>query len=176
MQRQQGFRGGIQQGTQATDSWARQLDHDLKTLQKELAQELAAQGFECRKKLSKTLLMEQGVLVGCEPDGGLWFHNGVLVAAFEGKKQGKGGNAIERWEKNYGICRSINPQVRYVTFGAREGFEPDGYPYKYAVTMLNREGKELNRLYDQGQSWFVNPQGFSRQDIITIMRKALTGK
>lgn len=176
MQRQDGFNGGIQSGTVATDSHAKQLDDDLKSIQNELAVELKEQGFTCRKKLEKDFLIEQGVLVGCEPDGGLWFKDGTLIAAFEGKKQGKGGNAIERWEKNYNICKSLNPNIKYITFGAREGFESDGYPYKYAKTMLNRENKELNTLYEQGQSWFVNPEGFAKEEIKSIMKQALIGK
>lgn len=175
MQRQDGFKGGIQSGTVATDSHAKFLDSAMKEVQKELAEELKDQGFICKKKLKKDFLIEQGVLVGCEPDGGIWFQNDKLVAAFEGKKQGKGGNAIERWEKNYNICKSLNPNVKYITFGAREGFEEDGYPYKYAKTMLNREKKNLNTLYDEGQSWFVNPQGFTKEEIKSIMKQALTG-
>jgi hypothetical protein len=175
MQRQHGFNGGIQNGMVATDAFAKRLDHDLKTLKDELEVELKDQGFVCRKKLDKNFLLEHGVFVGCEPDGGLWFKDGKLVAAFEGKKQGKGGNAIERWEKNYGICKDLNPNIKYVTFGAREGFETDGYPYRYAKTMLNRENKELNTLYEQGQSWFVSPIGFAREEIKSIMKQALTG-
>ncbi|MFZ9145443.1 MAG: hypothetical protein ACO209_09515 [Aquirufa sp.] len=176
MQRQDGFRGGIQSGTVATDSFAKYLDQTMKSVQGELAEELKSQGYTCQKKFKKDFLIERGVLVGCEPDGGIWFKDGKVVAAFEGKKQGKGGNAIERWEKNYNICKTLNPDIVYVTFGAREGFEPDGYPYKYAKTMLNRESKELNTLYENGQSWFVNPNGFTREEIKEIMKQALIGK
>lgn len=175
MQRQDGFNGGIKNGTVATDEYAKFLDAAMKEVQGELAQELKNAGIECKKKLDKGFLVEQGILVGCEPDGGLWFKDGKLIAAFEGKKQGKGGNAIERWEKNYNLCKSINEDVKYVTFGVREGFEEDGYPYKYAKTMLNREKKDLNTLYDAGQSWFVNPKGYTKAEIKSIMKQALTG-
>lgn len=175
MQRQTDFKGGIQSGTVATDSYARYLDSSMKEVQTELARELSTQGFSCKKKFEKNFLLENKIYVGCEPDGGIWFKDGKLVAVFEGKKQGKGGNAIERWEKNYGICKQFNADVKYVTFGVREGFEQDGYPFKYAKTMLSRENKEANVLYDQGQSWFINPKGFTKDEIKSVMRQTLTG-
>ena len=38
-----------------------------------------------QKKLSLRLI--PGDKGACEPDGGAWFYNGVLIAVFEGKKQ-----------------------------------------------------------------------------------------
>ncbi|MCZ2406155.1 MAG: hypothetical protein LC097_05405 [Burkholderiales bacterium] len=38
---------------------------------------------------------------GSSPDGMVFFHRKVPIAVFEAKKQGEGGNAIERWYKNY---------------------------------------------------------------------------
>lgn len=178
MQRQDGFRGGIQSGTVAMDSLAKQLDQNLKTLQPELAEELKPRGITCRKKLDKKILKEKNISIGCQPDGGVWYKNGKLIAAFEGKKQGKCGNAIERWGKNYNICKFFNPNIIYVTFGVGEGSEPDGYLYKFAMTMLNIENienKELNTLYEQGQSWFVNPKGFTKEELKSIMKWALIG-
>lgn len=173
MQRQHGFNGGIQKGTSATDDHARFLDANMKSLQVEIEREISHLGFRCMQKLDDETCRQYGILVGCAPDGGLWFKDGKLIAAFEGKKQGTGGNAIERWEKNYNICKQINPNIKYVTFGSREGFTEKGYPYKYAKTMLNRENKDLNTLYESGQSWFVNPEGFDRQTIKDLMKKTL---
>lgn len=176
MQRQSDFKGGIQSGTVATDTHAKYLDTVLKETSRVLAEELKDQGYTYQKKFDKKFLIERGILIGCEPDGAIWYKDGVPVVAIEGKKQGKGGNAIERWNKNYNICRSINPNIRYITFGSREGFEPDGYPYKYAKTQLALEGKtEFNKLYPNGQSWFINPAGFSQAEVVDIMRKAITG-
>jgi hypothetical protein len=176
MQRQTEFKGGIQSGTVATDTHARYLDTALKEGAKLLAEELKSQGYTCETKFGKKFLVERGILIGCAPDGSIWYKNGIPIVAIEGKKQGKGGNAIERWNKNYNICRSINPDIRYITFGAREGFEPDGYPYKYAKTQLALEGKtEFNKLYPNGQSWFINPNGFTQDEAIDIMRQAILG-
>jgi hypothetical protein len=61
----------------------------------------------------------QGVL----PDGGVWTLNGEqtpLIAA-EAKKQGKQGNAIERWYKNWDVMRALGVKV-YVTFCVGDGF------------------------------------------------------
>ena len=52
---------------------------------------------------------------------GVWFYKGVLIAAFESKKQNDKGNAIERWFKNNFIVRAINPIATYVTFASGAG-------------------------------------------------------
>ena len=93
------FKGGIQNGTVATDARARKLDEQCKhqkedvfTVLKEIYPHLTLQ-----KKLSKDQI--PGLKGACEPDGGAWFYRGVLIAVFEGKKQQDRGNAIERWFK-----------------------------------------------------------------------------
>lgn len=171
-QRQTSFRGGIQTGTCATDIYATFLDKNLKSIRDELSDEL--RDWHCLKKIPRTDLSKMNIHIGFEPDGGVWFKNGKLEVVFEGKKQGKGGNAIERWQKNHWIATRINPNVKYITFGVREGFSKDAYPYRYAQTMLNHEGKDFNCLYKKGQSWFVNENGFSRDEIYNIMKQALT--
>jgi hypothetical protein len=62
-----------------------------------------------------------GGIGSCAPDGGVWFYKGVLIAAFESKKQNDKGNAIERWFKNNFIVRAINPIATYVTFASGAG-------------------------------------------------------
>lgn len=172
-QREYGFFAGIQTGTCATDAEARKLDKDLKSVRDELSLELAGTEWQCLKKMPRETLRQMNIHIGFEPDGGLWFKNGVLYAVFEGKKQGKGGNAIERWQKNYWIASKINPNVKYITFAAREGFSENCYPYRYALTMLESENKVFNTLYATGQSWFISPDGFDRKEIYDIMRKTL---
>lgn len=172
-QRENGFNGGIQNGFCATDKDAKNLDQCLKSIRDELLEELVSTGYQMSKKITRETLEQINVHIGFEPDGGLWFKNGVLHAAFEGKKQGKGGNAIERWQKNHWIATRINPNVKYVTFAIGEGFSESCYPYRYALTMLESENKVFNTLYPKSQSWFINPDGFDRKEIYDIMKKTL---
>lgn len=171
--------GGIQPGMVAMDDHARKLDTSLKNISRSLINEMKNLGYEYKSKLEQ----DSERLIGCEPDGGLWFKDGKLVAVFEAKKQGAAGNAIERWCKNLILCYALNPKVRYVTFGAREGFMEGNYCYNLGQTMMNMEkqlgfsdqNKKFNVLYSSGQSWFANVDSFEDEFIIDTMRKAITG-
>ena len=125
-QRDENFKGGIQRGTVATDTVAKKLDKQCKTLK----ESISIEGLTMQKKIYQDQI--PGGVGACEPDGGAWFKDGKLVAVFEGKKQGKKGNAIERWFKNNYICRKINPDVSYVTFCTGEG------AYRFWDKMLGR--------------------------------------
>jgi hypothetical protein len=170
---------GIQPGTTAFDKYSKDLDDLIKNTSKSLIDEMKDLGYTYKTKLKK----DNHLLIGCSPDGGLWYKDDILVCVFEAKKQGKAGNAIERWCKNMMICYSINPKIRYITFGSREGFEPGEYCYNFGQTMMNLEkslgftdlNKEYNTLYHSGQSWFYNVDCFSEKFIRDIMKKAITG-
>lgn len=172
-QRQDYFHGGIQKGSCATDIHAKTLDQNLKKIRNDLSSEMQPHGWTCLKKIPRENLKKFNIYIGFEPDGGLWYKNGILQAVFEGKKQGKYGNAIERWQKNHWIAKTLNPNVKYITFGVREGFSDNSYAYRYAKTMLNSEGKIFNTLYPSGQSWFVNVDGFSKNELYNLMKKSL---
>jgi hypothetical protein len=176
-QRENSFNGGIQAGTVATDRHAKHLDRGMKMIAEELAAELKEQGFTMCKRLNrKEALEEFGIEVGCEPDGGLWYKDGKLIAMFEGKKQGKGGNAIERWFKNNFLADVIDPDVKYVTLGSREGFAEGAYCYRIAKTVQNVKNRKINVLYDSGTSWMLNADGFTLDEIRAIMRETLVGE
>ncbi len=135
--------------------------------------------------MTKDMLTSINAKIACEPDVGLWFKNGKLTAVFEAKKQESGGNAIERWLKNFLLSSSLNKQVRYVTFGIREGFLEGGYCYNFACSMMSVERhimaptnnihKVVNKLYFEGQSWFPSPTGFDPAYIEQIMTNAILG-
>jgi len=175
-QRENSFKGGIQSGTVATDRHAEHLDRGMKQIAKELADELVDHGFTMRKKASREELAKFGIDVGFEPDGGLWYKDKKLVAVFEGKKQGKGGNAIERWFKNRWISTLISPDVKYVTLGSREGFAKGNYCYRIAESVQNENNRKLNVLYKSGTSWMLNEDGFTLEEIRDIMRNTLIGE
>ena len=160
------FKGGIQNGTVATDARARKLDEQCKHQKESVFAELKQKYPELT--LQKKLTKEQipGGVGACEPDGGAWFYNNVLIAVFEGKKQQDRGNAIERWFKNNYICRKINPDVSYVTFCTGEGAYDDGQIGK-ALSVAHLEGFDQYNAGDN--SAYLNTDCFTKQQINTIM-------
>lgn len=160
------FNGGIQNGTVATDARARKLDEQCKHQKEDVYAELNKIYPELilQKKLRKDQI--PGGKGACEPDGGAWFYNNVLIAVFEGKKQQDRGNAIERWFKNNYICRKINPDVSYVTFCTGEGAYDDGQIGK-ALSVAHLEG--FNQYNAGDNSAYLNTDCFTKQQINTIM-------
>lgn len=160
------FNGGIQNGTVATDARARKLDEQCKHQKEDVYAELKKIYSELtlQKKLRKDQI--PGGKGACEPDGGAWFYNDVLIAVFEGKKQQDRGNAIERWFKNNYICRKINPDVSYVTFCTGEGAYDDGQIGK-ALSVAHLEGFDQYNAGDN--SAYLNTDCFTKQQINTIM-------
>jgi len=160
------MKGGIQPGTVATDAMARALDNSCKDLKESLAPRFPL--LTMQKKLTHAQI--PGGIGACEPDGGLWFKDGILVAAFEAKKQGAGGNAIERWFKNQYICRMINPDVTYVTFAVGEGAVVGSSIHK-ALAVAHPQG--FNKYNTKGNACFMRPEGFTEKQIQTVMLKVL---
>jgi len=175
------FCGGIQNGTVATDARARKLDDQCKHLKDEVYTELKK--IYPKLILQKKLTQEQipGGIGACEPDGGAWFYDNVLIVVVEGKKQQDRGNAIERWFKNNFVCRLISPQVSYVTFCTGEG------AYRFWDKLLGRltygalvKGLNVAHLlgfnqYNPGDnSAFLNADGFTKQEMQDIMVEAIT--
>lgn len=168
------FKGGIQKGTMAWDATSLALDKQVSRIAKELSNDPAviAAGYYFHKKLKKDQI--PGCIGACAPDGGVWFKNGVLVAAFEAKKQGKDGNAIERWFKNTFILRTLNPNVNYVTFTCGKGATMDTPIGKTLAIAVYEDGKHKFNEYREGKnSVFMNVNGYTDDDVRSIMRKAL---
>lgn len=183
--------GGIQPGTEAGSKESKQLDSSIKKVSEAIAQllekekilnapyfekghkNLVAECYSQEKKQTAALpeLSELGITVGCMPDGGMWFDGDrskkdrKLLAVFEAKHQQDGGNAIERWCKNYMLSKGMNPEMTYHTVMTGEGAQPGGVLDKFAKSMQAAEGK--NCVFHQ------NPNGFSNEDIFDIMKKAL---
>lgn len=168
---QKPFHGGIQPGTIAADAAAQLLDGHCKTARNKIYDTLRTVYPDIR--LQKKLMQKQipGHVGGCEPDGGLWFYDDVLIAAFEGKKQQNRGNAIERWFKNNYICRAINPNISYVTFCSGAGAYEAGVIGKI-LNVAHPHG--FNRYHAGHNSAFLKPSGHTEQEIYTIMIETLT--
>ena len=168
------FRGGIQKGTMAWDSVSLALDKQVSRVAKELASDpkVIAAGYTLQKKIKKEQI--PGNIGACAPDGGVWFKKGIAVAAFEAKKQGKKGNAIERWYKNAFILRTLNPSVNYVTFTCGAGATIDTPIGRTLALAVYENGKHNFNKYREGKnSVYMSVTGYTDKEIRAIMRKAL---
>lgn len=169
-QRENNYKGGIQAGTTAFDEKSRKLDEVLKQARNELIEE-GVPGFCCIKRMSPKQKVEYtGVdTFGFEPDGGLWIRerDNQPVAAFEGKKQGRRGNACERWYKNAALARQMNPDVSYHTFLAGDGANPGEVLDKMATT--------ASMLYGPNYRFHASPDGFAVEEVKETIRGVLEG-
>ena len=165
------FNGGIQTGTVATDARARKLDEQCKHVKKTVLPVISAIYPEVTMQKRLTKAQIPGGKGACEPDGGLWFYKGKLIAVFEGKKQQDRGNAIERWFKNHFIARLINPNVSYVTFCTGEGAYSDGTIGK-SLNVAHLKG--FNKYNPGDNSAYLNVDDFDKQFISDIMLEVIS--
>jgi hypothetical protein len=163
-QRDKNFKGGIQKGTVATDTVAKKLDTQCKTLK----ESIIVPGLIVQRKIWQDQI--PGGIGACDPDGGAWFKDGKLVAVFEGKKQGKKGNAIDRWFKNNFVCRAINPDVCYVTFCVGEG-AGDGEVIQKTLNIAHMAG--INKFNPNGNTVFFAVDGFTTEFMNDVMLEVL---
>lgn len=154
--------GGIQPGTTAWDERSLKLDKQVKNASIAVFEKLKNQHPELqyKRKLPKHLLLDgKGA---CQPDGGVWFYKGRMIAAFEAKKQGNAGNAIERWFKNWHHLHKVNDRSPYVTFATGEGAVEDGTIWE---TLYSPMKGEFNQFRPDGPSCFLSPEGFTYEEI-----------
>ena len=181
--------GGIQKGSEAGSAESKQLDGNVKTVAEAIAQCLKAKdrkqyfyeqghkNFTKGRFSPQTVeaaalpeLKEMGITVGCLPDGGMWFdgprgQTRLLKFAFEAKHQQDGGNAIERWCKNYLLCKGMNPDVKYITFMSGPGTATNGVLYKFGHSMISANGDNCIFYYQLN--------GFTQEGIFNIMGSAM---
>jgi len=167
------FKGGIQNGTVATDARARKLDEQCKDLKNDVFSVLST--FHPELTMQRKLAKDQipGGVGACEPDGGAFFYAGQLIAVFEGKKQQNRGNAIERWFKNNFICRRVNPSVSYVTFCTGEGAYEGGVIGK-ALNVAHPYGFNQYNPGDNSAFMTTDPDGFEKEFISSVMIEVIT--
>ena len=164
--------GGIQPGTKASSEASEKIDKQVRSLSQVLSQELISEGYADRvyrhSKIPKEFLFKG--IGACQPDGGVWFRDKQLVAAFEAKHKAARGNAIERWYKNKEIIQSINPDCPLLTFATGEGVLK-GNPI---WTILHHAVRgEFNQLRESGPSVFLSQNGFSEYFLRGKMREYL---
>lgn len=174
---------GIQKGTEASSMESKRLDGDVKVVAEALSQAQTTYFYETGHrnlgaavsphKITEGALPEfraRGITLGCIPDGGMWFDHPrgqprSLRVAFEAKHQGDGGNAIERWCKNYLLCHRLWPDMTYVTFMTGEGARTGG--------VLHEFGKSMTAINGQNCVFYYAPDGYSQEGIFNVMTSVL---
>jgi hypothetical protein len=164
-QRDSTFKGGIQKGTTAFDVASKKLDKQLKESFDVLSKSYSQ--YEVCKQFTKEMKIKYigDDCFGFAPDGGAWFKNGKLVAVFEAKKQGKLGNANERWYDNADTAKYINKDVVYVTFCSGAGAAPGECLDKMRRKATITKGKNFK--------FFMNPVGFTDNEVLSVMENVL---
>lgn len=183
---------GIQKSSGGcTDERSRKIDDQCRLAREILKKEFEDKGFICKKTGSKIYLNGNSCYKNFTPDGGIWFdREGKCVAIFEAKKQNAIGNAHERWATNWIIAKALyGEDVPYITFCTGTGYSLNKAVYhgkrgdrcrlpgstEHALSMLNTEPgkKDVNVLYQKGQSWFLREEGFTNEEIYLIMKKSI---
>lgn len=166
-QRTGGFRGGVQAGTSATTTWSRAIEKivrevaaELRTFHPDLVWRPGFTGTELGRAFG--LPANLSLLPGMQPDGGIWVHraSGKPVLFVEAKKQGKSGNAIERWYKNRDDAQALNPKALYVTFCYGEGFFDGNSAERTLFGAVAKDGDGPDRIR-RGAVWNI-AEGLTR--------------
>lgn len=152
-QRDDTFKGGIQVGTSATSIESASLDQTVRVLTETA---ILPEGWTHIRGLSGGTLaarLNTSVpQVGIYPDGGLILdETGQVVLALEAKKNGRSGNAIERWDKNNRILNHLGCK-RYITICVGDGFFDSNYAERYfnnvaAIKHVEENGTGLQQSY-----------------------------
>lgn len=152
-QRDDTFKGGIQVGTSATSIESSSLDQAVRIFAETAT--LPEGWTHIRGFAGNALAARLGTntpQVGIYPDGGIILNEaGEVMIAFEAKKNGKSGNAIERWDKNNRILTYLGCR-RYITFCVGEGFFDGNYPERFfnnvaAIKYAEETGTGLKQDY-----------------------------
>ena len=104
---------------------------------------------------------------GFRPDGGFWIFKktGLVVAAFEAKKEDEGGNANERWNDNANTASVMNTNMKYHTFAR-------GYIPKW-IKREKKSFKEYNQRNLLDTRWSIKAEGFTREEMKNVMINTL---
>ena len=170
-------KGGIQPGTVASSVESKLIDKQVKTANQELFQELkeTIPGLTFQLKLRKEQI--PGEIGACAPDGGIWFYNGVPIFASEAKKQGKRGNAIDRWYKNPNIMKGCNKDILYVTFCTGEGTLEKG-PIRETLHYVVEGDYNIIREKSKSYGWdnfsiFLEEKNFDYDFVKTTLKEII---
>ena len=164
-QRVNNFKGGIQSGTTALDVDSSKLDKQLK----ESRDNIRVPDLKMIKQFSyeDKIKYVGDNCFGFAPDGDAGFKGDKLVAVFEAKKQGLGGNAYERWWDNACTAKHVNPDVVYVTFCSGPGSAQG--------QCLDNLRRKANIMLGENFKFYMSPEGFTFDQVSAIMQETLEG-
>lgn len=170
-------RGGVQAGTSTISSKSGTLEAVLRDYINfsDLKNKYDWKSGLSAKELQKYIGCDDTIrLTGIYPDGGIIMNpdkndkQHPVLCMFECKKQGKTGNAIERWAKNFRIAEFLGCK-RYVTFCRGEGFRNNNSAERFINTMKFLVDSDAQTTWNDDNGML----GFYRFDSDTVMRKSI---
>ena len=146
------------------------LDEMVKSISKELKSDF--NGILYQKKLTKNDFAEHFGYVpstkGCEPDGGIWFRDGLPVLVVEAKYQGESGNAEERWYKNAQWVSHMNSKCIYYTLASGTGCRKT-FVDAERMSYITYNGRNL-----LDTRWSLKENGFTYEEVKEIFVSSLS--
>ena len=190
-QRTDGFKGGIQANTTASSLKSKRTESTLRlanrtlTTRAENSDLLWVPGLSSKKVAKGLSVPLDTPLVGVYPDGGLWSsrgESGQLLVASEAKKQGKNGNAIERWFKNWEMLDRLGVKT-YITICSGEGFFNNNSAEKILTGAVANSKAESHRIAEgtlwntpTGRLWFYRYMDeVDLEEVTSLITLALEG-
>ena len=156
-------------GKVATTVKSKKLDTMVKTFRDNLKHEF--NGFTVQNKLTENnfadFLGYKPLDKGCEPDGGIWFYNGLPVLVIEAKHEDKKGNAHQRWWENANLISHMNPKCIYHTLATGTGCREKW------VDMENITYQTLNKRNLLDTRWTLKENGFTYEEVKEIFMSSL---
>jgi len=153
---------------------SRKIDNQVRKASKEVYEQLKDKypGLIRYHKLPKQYFLHG--FGACAPDGGVWFYNGNLIAAFEAKRGGNNqGNAIERWFKNHRKIEKMNGRCPLVTYAVGAGVRKTHPIYR---ALYEEHGGNYNVFRGDGSSCFLSESGFTLDELKESMRSFIVGE
>ena len=156
-------------GKVASTYQSKKLDNMVKSVRDEMKHYFNE--FIMQKKLSKNDFAKYFDYVpltkGCEPDGGIWFFDGLPVLVIEAKHEGKDGNAHQRWWENVNLISHINPKCIYYTLATGTGCRQKW------VDMQHMTYNVFNKKNTLDTRWALKENGFTKEDVREIFITSL---
>ena len=154
-QRDIGFNGGIQAGTTASSFESCQLEKIVSSYIQDnysiCFPYFWDRGMSGQEICDKLGIDNPAPIAGVYPDGGIFFNKyDEPVLAFECKKQGKNGNAVERWYKNAAILTRLGIK-RYVTFCEGEGFFNNNSAERILTGAIYLDSSNTNNIWEDNE-------------------------
>ena len=159
-------------GKVATTVKSKQLDSLVKSVRDLLAHDFS--DLTMIKKISKNDFAKYFNYVpktkGCEPDGGIWWKNGLPVVVIEAKHEDERGNAHQRWWENAILISHINPKCIYYTLATGTGCREKWVDMQQITYQIFNKANLLDTR------WTLKENGFTQEEVMDIFISSLEDK